>query len=390
MVRKIIRKALISPLVNIINDGRSVGIILFCCTIFSLFFANSSLWPGYGSNIVREIHYPSWLHLPHTPLHWINDGLMALFFFLVGMEIKRELLTGELRSIRKAMLPIGGAIGGMLLPAGIFLLINVGRVGEHGWGIPMATDIAFSLGIASLLGKRVPMSLKIFLTALAIIDDLGAIIVIAIFYGGQFSLVYFFLAVAVLALTFLLNRIKPVFGIVHIVLGILLWYFVFNSGIHATIAGVLFALMVPLNRLEKIEHALHTPVNFIILPIFALANTVIHFPSDLGAAIQTPLSWGIVLGLLLGKPLGICLACFILVKMKWGELPRSSTWMQMLGIGLLAGIGFTMSIFIAMLAFGNPQMQDTSKIGVLLGSLASVILGYLCLLLFSKKLTPAV
>jgi len=389
MVRKIIRRALVSPLTKIINDGRSVGIILFCCTLFSLLLANSNIWPGYGSGLHKELNFPAWLHLPRSPLHWINDGLMALFFFSVGMEIKRELLVGELSSIKRAFLPIGGAIGGMLVPAAIFLLFNSGRDGQHGWGIPMATDIAFSLGIASLLGTRVPIGLKIFLTALAIIDDLGAIFVIAIFYGGQLKLIYLLLAVGVLAVTFLLNKIKRGFGIMQVVLGLLLWYFVFNSGIHAAIAGVLFAMTVPLNKLERIEHALHKPVNFAILPLFALANTIIQFPFDLSIAVNTPLSWGIVFGLLVGKPLGICLVCFLLVKSKWGELPAKTSWSHMIGIGLLAGIGFTMSIFISMLAFEDARLQDIAKIGVLFGSCLSMVFGYLYLFLFSKKLTRA-
>ena len=389
-MKKMIQKSLISPFLDIINDGRSIGVILFCCTIFSLLLINNDLWPGFTHALHSEFHFPPGIHLPHTPLHFINDGLMALFFFLVGMEIKRELLQGELSSFRKAVLPVAAAIGGMVVPALIFLYFNKGLVSQHGWGIPMATDIAFSLGIASLLGKRVPIALKIFLTALAIIDDLGAILVIAIFYGGDLKLVYLLIGAGILLLTFLLNKWRPGFGIVHVILGLALWYCVYNSGIHATIAGVLFALMVPMSKLNSVEHALHKPVNFLVLPIFALANTLILLPDDLLGSVNTPLSWGIVAGLLLGKPIGIILSCFIMVKMNWGDLPTGSSWGQLAGAGLLAGIGFTMSIFISMLAFDDPTLQDISKIGVLLGSLLAVILGFLCLLVFSKRLTPPI
>lgn len=390
MIRKIIHKTLVSPALKIINDGRSIGILLFCCTVFSLLLANLSWTSGYGNLLFKEFHFPPAIHLPHTILHWINDGLMSMFFFLVGMEIKRELLKGELSTVRKAILPIGAAIGGMLFPAILFLLVNGHHETRNGWGIPMATDIAFSLGIASLLGQRVPTSLKIFLTALAIFDDLGAILVIAIFYGSDFKLGYFLCGLGILLVTYFFNKTRAGFGWMNIVLGILLWYCIYNSGIHATISGVLFALLVPVNQLESLEHALHKPVNFIILPIFALANTFIHLPADLVSAINTPLSWGIVLGLFLGKPMGIVSICLLMVKLNWGELPSGSNWMQMLGMGLLAGIGFTMSIFIAMLAFDNAQYQNISKIGVLLGTVLSMIFGYLCLLVFSKKLTQPV
>ncbi|PWT97335.1 MAG: Na+/H+ antiporter NhaA [Bacteroidetes bacterium] len=387
MVKKILRRTIFSPLDAILKDSRSVGIILFSCAIISLAFSNWAFTSSYSTIWLRELNVSNSFHLPHTLLHWINDGLMSIFFFLVGMEIKREILTGELSSVRKSLLPIGAAIGGMIFPAIIFYSFNNGTEFVRGWGIPVATDIAFSLGIATLLGPRVPMSLKIFLTALAIIDDLGAIVVIAIFYGSGFHLMYAGLAVGIIVLLLLLLFLKVRFGMIQILLGLCLWYCVFNSGIHATIAGVIFAFTVPTANLDKLEHLFHKPVNFLILPLFALANTAIILPREILSAIDTGLSWGIVFGLFIGKPLGIIFACFVLVKMKWGELPAGVGWPQMVGIGLLAGIGFTMSIFIAMLAFSEHELQNISKIGVLLGSIISIVAGLICLGYFGKRLT---
>lgn len=369
-----IKDSLFTPLQEMINDSRTLGILLTICTAFSLFLANSG-WGGHYTEFwLKEIHLPGTVVLPHTIQHWINDLLMAVFFFLVGMEIKRELIEGELKEVKSALLPISGALGGMLVPALLFSLFNRNTQYAGGWGVPMATDIAFSLGIASILGRRVPAALKIFLTALAIIDDLGAIAMIAIFYGSAIQWLYIGLSVLLFLVLYVLGKQKVAFGL-RLVIALFLWYCVFNSGIHATVGGVLFAFTIPMSELSKLEHTLHKPVNFLILPIFALANTAILLPTDLMGSLQNSLNYGILAGLVIGKPLGILLFCFILVKLGWGQLPNFVNWFEMAGIGMLAGIGFTMSIFISMLAFSDPDIQDVAKIGVLLASLLSVILG---------------
>ena len=382
------RKRIIIPFLEFIHNSKSVGILLLSCTAISLLLANTSFALNYFAVINIEI--PSIpidaIHLPHTLLHWINDGLMAIFFFLAGMEIKREVTKGELSSFSQAILPVVAAIGGMVVPAIIFYFINKGTVFTNGWGIPMATDIAFSLGIAALLGSRVSLGLKIFLTALAIIDDLGAILAIAIFYSDSIHWLYLGVAAIIMLLLFLLMQFK-IFNIATLILAILLWYCFFNSGIHATIAGVIVALFIPTDKLAKLENALHTPVNFIIIPIFALANTAILLPSDIAGAISTTLNVGIVAGLVIGKPLGIFTTCFITVKCKWGKLPANTSWMHIIGAGLLAGIGFTMSIFIATLAFKNSATIDIAKISALLGSFLSILFGMIWLRYFCKPLT---
>lgn len=377
-------RKLFNPLQAIIHDSRSLGIILTVCTIISLILSNGSLSEWYNGLWLGEIHMPESIHLPHSLLHWINDFLMAIFFFLVGMEIKRELLEGELRELKRALLPIFGAIGGMVVPAVIYNLFNKGTDYAHGWGIPMATDIAFSLGIASLLGKRVPVSLKIFLTALAIIDDLGAIAMIAIFYGGAVQWLFIGLSVLLTGMIYLLGK-KQVSLALRVVLALALWYCVFNSGVHATVAGVLFAFTIPMKELTHLEHKLHVPVNFIILPIFALANTAIVLPEDLFGSLNSTLNLGIIAGLVIGKPLGILIFCYLLVRLNWGKLPTNVNWMELAGVGMLAGIGFTMSIFISMLAFSDTAVQDSAKIGVLLASLLAVILGAITLRIFGNN-----
>jgi NhaA family Na+:H+ antiporter len=379
-LRRLIRNQLLNPIQEFIQDSRAVGITLLACTIVSILLANSSWSAAYLDLVEKEIHLADqWLHLPHSALHWINDGFMTLFFFLVGMEIKRELLMGELSSIKKASLPIAAAIGGMIVPAIIYFSFNAKTPYHSGWGIPMATDIAFSLGVASLLGSRVPVTLKIFLMALAIIDDLGAILVIALFYGGEISGQYLAYAAIVIAAIALLNKFKLNSSWVTLIGGILLWYCIFNSGIHATIAGVIIAFLVPVDKLSAYEHKLHDVVNFIILPLFALANTAIVIPGNLGEALTTSLSWGVLAGLVIGKPLGIFLFSWSIIKMGWGERPEGTNWTQLLGMGALAGIGFTMSIFITMLAFGDALHQDISKMAILLGALVSIALGLLLL-----------
>jgi NhaA family Na+:H+ antiporter len=387
-IRKIIKKQLISPIQEFIKDSRAVGITLLSCTILSLILANSSWSDTYILFIGREVHLTDRLTLPHTLLHWINDGLMAVFFFLVGMEIKRELLVGELSSARKASLPIAAALGGMIVPALIYILWNPHAPTHSGWGIPMATDIAFSLGVASLLGSRVPVSLKIFLMALAIIDDLGAILVIAVFYGGAISWLYLLSAALLAGVLMVLNKLKLHYWWVTLIAGLLIWYCIFNSGIHATIAGVVVAFLVPLDQLSNYEHKLHDQVNFIILPLFAIANTAILIPANFMEAFSTPLSWGILTGLVLGKPIGITLFSWIAIKIGMGEKPSDSNWLQLIGMGALAGIGFTMSVFITMLAFKTSDLQNIAKLAILIGAVISVLLG-LVLLNYGAKTHPA-
>ncbi len=382
------RRKIIDPFLDFILNSRAVGIILLTATATSLLLANTSFAATYFNAINVDIPVTTIIpiHLPHTLLHWINDGLMAVFFFLAGMEIKREITKGELSSFSQAILPLVAAIGGMAVPALIFFFINKGTVYINGWGIPMATDIAFSLGMAALLGSRVPLGLKIFLTALAIIDDLGAILAIAIFYSATIHWIYLGIAAIIILALYLLMHFN-IFRIFNFLLGILLWYCFYNSGIHATLAGVIFAFFIPIDQLPKLEHKLHTPVNFFIIPIFALANTAIVLPADIVDTINTTLSWGIIAGLLIGKPLGIFTAAFITVQLKWGTLPAHTSWRQIIGAGLLAGIGFTMSIFIATLAFDNSTAIDIAKISALVGSFLSIISGIVWLRFFCKPLT---
>lgn len=381
MAVKFLNKKLLKPLFRIINDSRSIGITLLIGSIASLLLANSSIAQSYHAFWNLEIHLPEFVHLPHSVLHWINDGLMAVFFFLVGLEIKKELLSGELSSLKRSLLPVAAAMGGMIAPAIIYSLFNKHTIYQDGWGIPMATDIAFSLGIASMLGKKVPVSLKIFLMALAIIDDLGAILVIAFFYGGAVQWFYLLAGIIITTLLATMPGLNKKSGWWNYVLGIFLWYCMYNSGIHATIAGVLFAFTFPQHTLEKVQHALHIPVNFIILPVFAIANTAIIIPENIVYAFTSSLGLGIIFGLLIGKPLGIVTACWIIVRLKWGELPAAVSWKHLVGIGLLAGIGFTMSIFIALLAFNEPPIQDMAKVSILAASLLSMVAGYIWLLM---------
>lgn len=366
--------------------AQSSGNLLIICVVLSLLIANSSFGDNFQNLLDSFIG-------PYSVSMWINDGLMAIFFLLVGLEIKRELVEGELSSFKSASLPIFAAIGGMLVPALIFAFFNHGSDYQNGWGIPMATDIAFSLAIISMLGKRVPASVKIFLTALAIVDDLGAIVVIAIFYTEKLELTYLLLSGLVMLVLVLLNFFKVTKHIFYIVPGIFLWYFMHHSGIHATIAGVLVAFTIPTNistteisPLEKLEEKLHFPVSYIIMPIFALANTNIKFHNGMVDGLFTNFGYGIILGLVLGKVIGINLFSYIAIKLKLSNLPNKSNWSQMLGAGLLAGIGFTMSIFIALLSYkGNTAIQDEAKFAILVASGISGFLGYFLLKIVSKK-----
>lgn len=364
------------------ESEKASGIFLILCTIVSLAIANSVLGPAY-------------LDFWHTNVaglsleHWINDALMAVFFLFVGLELERELYNGELSNFKNAMLPIFAAVGGISVPALIHFTFNAGTPTQVGTGIPMATDIAFALGVLALLGSRIPASLKIFLTALAVMDDLGAIIVIAVFYTAQFSTIYLLSALAVFAMLVVLNRLFRVMSISPYLLGgILMWFLMFKSGVHATIAGVLLAFAIPFSAKaedeaspsHRLEHILHKPVAFVILPIFALANTGIVINSTWQQDLLSANSAGIIGGLVFGKPLGITLLSFIAVAIGMCRLPADLNWSHIIGAGLLGGIGFTMSIFITNLAFtDNPDIINASKMAILLASLTAGGVGFVWL-----------
>ncbi|SEH44256.1 Na+/H+ antiporter NhaA [Chryseobacterium culicis] len=374
------------------SNSQSSGIILIFCVLISLLIANSSAAENFQHFLDKEAG-THLFGLEYPVSIWINDGLMAVFFLLVGLEIKRELVEGELSSFKNASLPIFAAVGGMLVPAVIYSIFNTGTEYGNGWGIPMATDIAFSLAIISMLGKKIPNSIKIFLAALAIVDDLGAILVIAVFYTEQIHWSYLLLSFGVTALLFVLNFLKVTKTIFYIIPGLFLWYFLHHSGIHATIAGVLLAFSIPTNAsnveispLEKLEHQLHIPVSFLIMPIFALTNTNITFSSEMVAGVTSTLGLGIICGLVLGKLIGINLFSLIAIKLKLSSLPQNSNWLQMIGVGLLAGIGFTMSIFIALLSFkGEIEIQDEAKFAILIASFVAAIAGFTILSISSKE-----
>lgn len=356
------------------------------CVVLSLLIANSPLGPGFERLLALQLGYESdALQLRYPILLWINDGLMAIFFLLVGLEIKRELVEGELSSFKQAALPVFAAIGGMLVPAAVYTLFNLGTATANGWGIPMATDIAFAIAVITLLGKRVPLSLKVFLTALAIVDDLGAIVVIAVFYTTEMHLNYLLYAAGVFALLIVFNRMGVKNIWLYLLPGVVIWYFIHHSGIHATIAGVLTALTLPTtpdekeSPLEKLEHALVKPVNFLIMPIFALANTNITFEASMLDGLTSTLGLGIIFGLLVGKPIGIVFFSWLSVKLGISSLPTGTKWLQFVGLGLLAGIGFTMSIFIALLSFSDPDFQTQAKFAILVASVIAGISGYLFL-----------
>jgi len=375
------------------SDSSSAGgMLLIFCVIISLIIANTGIATGFEDFLNTKIGFTSKsLNLDYPVLIWINDGLMAIFFLLVGLEIKREIVEGELSSLKQASLPVLAAIGGVLVPAVIFSLFNNGTPTANGWGIPMATDIAFALGILSLLGNNVPSGLKIFLAALAIVDDLMAILVIAIFYSSELHLNYLAYAGGLFALQIIFNRagIKNIFF--YIIPGIVMWYFIHHSGIHATIAGVLTALTLPTTEddtessLEKLEHALHKPVNFLIMPIFAIANTNITFEAGMTEGLISNLGLGIVLGLFLGKPIGIFAMSWLSVKLKIAQLPEETTWTHVLGLGILGGIGFTMSIFIALLSFNDPALQAEAKFAILIASIIAGITGFTLLKTYNKR-----
>jgi NhaA family Na+:H+ antiporter len=374
------------------DSEKSGGIVLLVCTILSLVIANSGWGPAYIDFWHRHADLSFGpVKLNYSIEHWVNDGLMAIFFLLVGLEIERELYAGELKDLKVASLPIAAAIGGMLVPALIHFLFNNGTPTQPGFGIPMATDIAFALGMLALLGKRVPYSLKIFLTALAIIDDLGAILVIALFYSEGLDWAYLLSAMGIFAGLFVMGKLKVYNLLFYIIPGIIMWYCMLQSGVHATITGVLLAFAIPFGGTDRkspsyrLQHSLHNPVAFIILPIFALANTGLVLSGDWVAELASNNSLGIILGLLIGKPLGILLFCFLLIRLKWGSMPVGVSLKHLVGAGILAGIGFTMSIFIANLAFNDSPTIQFSKISILVGSAIAAIMGLLWLNFTLKK-----
>jgi NhaA family Na+:H+ antiporter len=366
------------------ESEKASGLILIFMTLLSLGLANSTWQENYISFWHSDLGGNSLVHL-------INDGLMAIFFLLIGLELKFEIYHGELSSVKKASLPVFGALGGMLIPAGLFLALNLGTQTQSGAGIPMATDIAFALGILSLLGKRVPASLKIFLTALAVMDDLGAILVIAIFYTNALAFTSLFIASGIFAILLILSQLKVRNLVPYLIGGIVMWYFMLHSGVHATITGVLLAFAVPFgNGGEKspsfiLRHFLHKPVAFMILPLFALANTCITLGDDWQSGLGQTNSLGIIVGLLVGKPLGIWLFSFIGVGLGLCVLPTDLKWKNIIGAGFLGGIGFTMSIFITLLAFDNPDIVNNSKIAVLIASFVAGTIGFILLKLTLKN-----
>ena len=382
----IVKRNLSKSFNDFFHSEKASGMLLILCTLISLAITNT-IW---GANYLRmwQMDVGSL-----SAEHWINDGLMAIFFLLIGLELERELYVGELSDFKNALLPIFAAIGGICLPALIHFTFNNGTPTQAGIGIPMATDIAFALGVLALLGDRVPASLKVYLTALAVMDDLGAIIVIAIFYTTKLQLAYLIGALLVFGLLVALNRFRVMSMIPYLLGGIVMWFLMLKSGVHATIAGVLLAFAIPFTGKEddetspshKLEHMLHKPVAFIILPIFALANTGIIIASNWYQNLSEPNSLGIMLGLVLGKPLGITLISFIVVSLGLCRLPLDLNWKHIFGAGLLGGIGFTMSIFITNLAFiGESDVINASKMAILLASLTAGIIGFLWLKLFGK------
>jgi len=378
---------------NFLKSETSGGIILIICVLISLLIANSPLGPGFAGLLDKVIGFKTdHIDLEYSVASWINDGLMAIFFLLVGLEIKRELVEGELSSFKQATLPIMAALGGVIAPALIYHSFNIGLETDAGWAIPMATDIAFAVAIITMLGKNVPVSLKIFLAALAIVDDLMAILVIATFYSTSLAYSYLLYAGGFVLLLIIFNRLGIKNPVLYLIPGAFIWYFIHHSGIHATIAGVITAFTLPTtpdakeSPLEKLEHSLANPVNFIIIPVFALANTNITFESGMLEGLLTPLGFGIILGLLIGKPAGIFLASWIAIKLGISKMPEHTRWIHLLGVGLIAGIGFTMSIFISLLSFSDsPHLLSEAKFSILVGSLLSAILGSLLLIMVAKK-----
>jgi len=368
------------------QSEQASGVVLILCTAGAIVIANSPLGKGFVDFWHIKLGFKVGnIALNQTLEHWINDGLMAIFFLLIGLEIEREIYIGELSDLKNASLPIVAAVGGMAVPAALYFLLNQGTETQNGIGIPMATDIAFALGVLALLGNKIPASLKVFLTALAIIDDLGAILIIALFYVGDFSLLYLTLAFAIFGGLLVLNRLR-VHGLAfYLIPGIVMWYFMLQSGVHATVSGVLLAFALPFgdgserSPSYKLQHFLHKPVAFGIMPVFALANTGITLNAKWYESLTTSNSLGVLFGLCVGKPLGIFLASFLAVKARLSQLSSDLSWKHIIGAGFLGGIGFTMSIFITLLAFSDPAIVQSTKISIVLSSLFAGIIGYLIL-----------
>ena len=371
------------------------GLVLLFAAIIALVISNSNLSDLYFSTLNKYLFIGiNNFGLKLSVIHWINDALMAIFFFFVTLEIKREFLQGELSNIKQALLPIIAAVGGMVVPALVYVYINLGDPETlNGWAIPSATDIAFSLGVLSLLGKRVPLSLKVFLTALAIIDDLGAILIIAIFYSGDLSIKYLSLMLIAFIILLILNKFNVKKFLPYLIVGIFLWDFTHNSGIHATIAGVLMAMTIPHRKKEKdfsllinVEHSISPYVAFGIMPLFAFANAGVSLEGLSLSILLDKVPLGIVLGLFFGKQLGVFIFSYVSIKFKIAQMPNNSNWYNFYGVGVLTGIGFTMSLFVGNLAFvENIQYMDGVKIGVLTGSLLSTLFGYFLILLTPNK-----
>ena len=371
------------------------GLVLLFAAIIALYISNSNLADLYFSTLNKYLFIGiNNFGLKLSVIHWINDALMAIFFFFVTLEIKREFLQGELSNIKQALLPIIAAVGGMLVPALFYVFINFGDSETlKGWAIPSATDIAFSLGVLSLLGKRVPLSLKVFLTALAIIDDLGAIVIIALFYSGELSIKYLILMLGAFIILLLINKFNIKKFLPYLIVGLFLWDFTHNSGVHATIAGVLLAMTIPHRKKEKdfsllikIEHAISPYVAFGIMPLFAFANAGVSLEGLTFGSLLNKVPLGILLGLFVGKQLGVFIFSYVSIKAKIAQMPSDTSWYNFYGVGVLTGIGFTMSLFVGNLAFAeNIQYMDGVKIGVLTGSLLSTLFGYFLILLTPNK-----
>ena len=387
---------LIRPLQDFFRTEAIGGILLLVASVAAMICANTGLAPLYH----RLWEIPLRVDLggvvvDKTLHHWVNDGLMAIFFFVVGLEIKREVTAGELAAPKKAVLPIAAAVGGMLIPASLYAVINDGGEGMHGWGIPMATDIAFALGVLALVGKRAPAGLLVFLTALAIVDDLGAVLVIALFYGGRIVLEPLLFGGAVVITSLTLNGIGVRAPLIYSVLGVALWVAFLKSGVHATVAGVLLAFTIPTSTepeestLQQIEQKLHPWVVFLIMPLFAFANAGVDISTQaLIEAVEQPVTLGVAIGLVLGKQLGVILASWIPVRLGWAELPAGVSWKHLYGVSWLAGIGFTMSLFITNLAFAEPHLVEQAKTGILLASLIAGAVGYRLLAGGAEKEKP--
>ncbi len=371
------------------------GLVLLFAAIIALYVSNSNFSELYFSTLNNYLFIGiNNFGLKLSVIHWINDALMAIFFFFVTLEIKREFLQGELSNIKQALLPIIAAVGGMLIPALIYVIINFNdNETLIGWAIPSATDIAFSLGVLSLLGKRVPLSLKVFLTALAIIDDLGAIVIIALFYSGDLSIKYLTLMLIAFIILLMINKFNVKKFLPYLIIGIFLWDFTHNSGIHATIAGVLLAMTIPHRKKEKdfsllikVEHAISPYVAFGIMPLFAFANAGVSLEGLSFNSLLERVPLGILLGLFIGKQFGVFIFSYVSIKMKIAQMPNNSNWFNFYGVGVLTGIGFTMSLFVGNLAFAESmQYMDGVKIGVLTGSLLSTLFGYFLILLTPNK-----